>query len=126
MRRTPSAPEVGILLFFNGAAGLALLVSSVLREDPLFWRNAGGYPVFVRHMVYYLHYPLLLLVFAGTLAASLLALQFFALTRGATGARLLLACGFQWLLFAAALTIMLWNNIVNLLNGHPLHYHVNL
>jgi len=125
MRSTRSAAEVGILLFFNGVTGLLLLMSSVLRETPDFWRNYGGYPVLLRQLVFYLHYPLLLLVFGGTAAGTIMALRYFAGNRGAGGGRMLFLCALQWLVFTAALTIMLWNNLENLINGHPLHYHTN-
>jgi hypothetical protein len=125
MRRSRSTAEIGVLLFFNGVAELFLLMSAVLRETPEFWRNEGGYPIPLRELVFYLHYPLLLLVFAATTAATVMSLRFLAENRGAGGGRMLFLCGLQWLLFATALTIMLWNNVQNLLNGHPLHFHVN-
>ena len=125
MRRSRSVIEIGVLLFGNGLAGLVLLVSSLLREMPEFWRNSGGYPILLRQMVLYLHYPILLLVFGGTAVVTVMALRHFAEERR-TGRRLLLLCGLQWLLFAAVLVLMGWNNVQNLLNGHLLHYHGDL
>ena len=123
MRRSRSAAEVGVVLFLNGVAGLMLLLSSVLKETHAFWLNEGGYPVFLRSLVYYLHYPLLLLVFLGTSAGSVMALRYFAENRGGVGGKMLFLSGLQWVLFGAVLVIMLWNNVENLINGHPLHYH---
>jgi hypothetical protein len=122
MRRSRSPIEIAVLLFGNGMAGLVLLVSSLLREMHEFWLNSGGYPVFLRAMVLHLHYPLFFLVFGSTAAVSLMSLRYFAEDRRA-GRGLLLMCGLQWLLFTAIVVIMLWNNVENLLNGHPLHYH---
>ena len=124
MRRQRSAVEVGVVLFFNGLLGLLLLMSSVLRETPDFWRNYGGYPVLLRSLVFYLHYPLWLLVLVVTTGVTIMALRFFAGNRGAGGGRMLFLCALQWLLFTCATTIMAWNNVENLINGHPLHYHV--
>jgi hypothetical protein len=104
-------------------AGLFLLMAAVLRETHEFWLNDGGYPVFLRGVVFYLYSPLLFVVFLGTSAATVMALRFFAGNRGAGGGRLLFLCGLQWVLFGAVLVIMLWNNVENLLNGHPMHYH---
>lgn len=54
-------------------AVLALLVGmpvllwfSWLRETPSFWTNAGGYPVWLRDVVRYSYYPLLLGSLGGT------------------------------------------------------------
>jgi hypothetical protein len=106
----------------NGAAGLLLFTTTVLRESLQFWRNSGGYPVWLRNLVYFAHYPLLFLVLGGTAAGSLLAWRLFARQRGVGGGLLLLSA-FQWLLFLIILVIMLWNNVDNLLHGRPLHYH---
>lgn len=123
MRRPRSIAEIGVLLFLNGIAGLFLLMSSVLRETRSFWRNDGGYPVFLRGMVYYLHYPLLALVFGGTALGTLMSLRFFAGNRGQGGMKLLGVCALEWMLLGLVLGIMLLNNVQNLLNGRPLHYH---
>jgi hypothetical protein len=122
MRHSRSAIEIGLLLFGNGLAGLLLLISALLRETPDFWRNHGGYPILLRALVFYLHYPLFLLVLMGTVLATLASLRFYVGNRG-TGGGLLLASGLQWILLLAVLTIMLWNNAENLMDGHPLHYH---
>ena len=32
----------------NFLLGVLLIGGALLRENPMFWRNAGGYPVFLR------------------------------------------------------------------------------
>jgi len=112
MRRPRSPIEVGLFLFANSVGGLLLLISALLRELPEFWRNSGGY-------------PLLLLVLAGTSACTVMTMRFYADNRK-TGRDMLIVCAFQWLMLLVILVIMLWNNVQNLLNGHPLHYHPDI
>ena len=97
----------------------AWLAMTVLRESPLFWRNAGGYPVALRELVLDLYYPATGLLL---LSCGLGVVHTFCVTanwrRGtATG----------WLLVAAAVGFGLAyagaNNLTNLLDGRPLHYH---
>ena len=122
MSRPRSATEIILVMGANGVAGMILFASTVLRETPEFWRNAGGYPVFLRNLVYIAHYPLLFLVVGGTAATTLLSWRFLSSHRGiATG--LLLFSALQWLFIMLILVIMLWNNVDNLLHGRPLHYH---
>lgn len=47
---------IGTLLF-GGVVGLF----AILREEPLFWQNRGGYPVWLRHLVLVSYYPLLII-----------------------------------------------------------------
>jgi hypothetical protein len=92
---------------------------TVLRESSMFWRNAGGYPVALRALVLETYYPatgVLLLVFVvGTIRA-------FAGARttsrfSVVGWRILtLTVGF-------GLAIASANNVANLMDGRPLHYH---
>ena len=122
MSRPRSAIEIIVVMGVNGMAELLLFASTVLRETPQFWRNSGGYSVFVRNLVYFGDYPLLALVFSGTAAGTLLAWRFLSSHRGIASG-LLLFSALQWVLFIIILVIMLWNNVDNLLHGRPLHYH---
>jgi hypothetical protein len=92
---------------------------TVLRESSLFWRNAGGYPVALRALVLATYYPVTgALLLAGAVGA-VHAFAGTATIRRATVVgwlMLTLAVGFG-LATAAA------NNIANLLDGRPLHYH---
>ena len=49
----------------NGGLGVLLLSAAILRETSLFWRNAGGYPVWLRDVIYILFYPGLFAYFIG-------------------------------------------------------------
>jgi hypothetical protein len=52
------------LASFSLFVGLPSLVSfSLLRETPIFWRNEGGYPIWLRDFVLTTYYPILLLNF---------------------------------------------------------------
>jgi hypothetical protein len=105
----------------SGAGGLVLL-QALLREDSLFWRNAGGYAIWVRDLVYVLYYPSLLLYFAGVVGLSWFA---FRLLAGGhkTGVLVFIISSVQWVLFFVIVIITLWNNVDNVLNGRPLHWH---
>ena len=106
----------------NCLLGLLLILAALLRENPMFWRNAGGYPIFLRDLVEILFYPALLGYFLGTAAVSLIAVRLL-VARFRVGGALLFAGLVQWFLLAVILTIVLWNNVDNLLHGQPLHYH---
>lgn len=91
---------------------------TLLRESPMFWRNAGGYPVELREFVLETYYPV-----TGALLLSC-AIGIVQAVRGGLMRRitlvgwlvLTLAVGFG-LAFAGA------NNLVNLMDGRPLHNH---
>ena len=106
----------------NLMLGVALVFSAMLRETPIFWRNAGGFPVWLREAVLMLFYPALAIFTATGLAAIWLMFAWF------VGTRLLkpawAAVTLQWLLWLAVVLIALWNNLNNLLAGAPLHQHL--
>jgi len=113
----------GFLLWsvLNLLLGSVLLVAAALRETPLFWRNAGGFPVLLRELVLLLFYPGLMLLAIGVLWSTWTA------WRWRPGSRLAvavwMACLFQWLLLLVVIAIFAWNNLNNLLEGTPLHQH---
>ncbi len=101
-------------------AGLLVLV--MWKEDPVFWRNEGGYPVWLRDFVFDLFYPLLACQFF-VMAAATLCQCFVLRLEGALKFGGLLAILLLWLFFGSVLTILVWNNVDNLWNGRDLHYH---
>jgi len=110
---------IGVLLT---GFGLLVLIGAWLKETPLFWRNAGGYPVELREWLLIGFYPALGLYFlllAGT------GLTGWKLLRQniRDGAVLLLASGLNGILSAVIVTVVLWNNVENLLQNLPLHNH---
>ena len=102
--------------------GLLVLAGAALRETPLFWRNAGGFPVGLRDLVLASFYPALAIYFFGLVFGSFTGWQLLQ-ARSRSGGILLLACTLNWLLFLAITAVVLWNNLENVLNGQPLHYH---
>ncbi|MEI8288830.1 MAG: hypothetical protein WCH99_05110 [Verrucomicrobiota bacterium] len=102
--------------------GLLVLLGAALKETPVFWRNAGGYPEQLRAFLLVAFYPgyflyLLWLMFV-TFTAWRLICAF-----NKVGIFLLLASGVNWVLLAVSTTIVIWNNVENLLQGLPFHYH---
>lgn len=102
--------------------GLLLLKAAFLREDPLFWRNVGGYSVELRNMVLILFYP------GMVLHAVLIGIGFYMSCRWMRSRpwdAMLLMCGSitNLLLLFAVTSIIIWNNLMNYLEGLPLHQH---
>jgi len=102
--------------------GLTVLAGATLKETPLFWHNAGGYPVELRALVLDAFYPAYFIYFFWLAFETLIAWRLLRLFPR-TGTVLLLASTANWLLLAVITTVMLWNNVENLLQGLPLHYH---
>jgi len=106
----------------NFLLGVLLIGGALLRENPMFWRNAGGYPVLLREIVYLVFYPGLLGYFVGVVGISWIAFRLL----GAgfrSGGFLLFVSLVQGLLLVTILLIILWNNVDNIFHGQPLHYH---
>jgi hypothetical protein len=95
---------------------------TTLKETPLFWRNAGGYPAGLRAAVLHGYYPATLLLIVGCAVGGVVALR-----SSATHSRVQLT---GWtlcaLILGAGLALLLANNLINLLDGRPLHYHAPL
>ena len=105
------------------ALGLVVLAGALFRETSLFWRNVGGYPVELREFVLACFYPLFAIYFSGLIFGSIVGWQLLFRVRRPSGGILLLVCMLNWLLLTAITTMVLWNNIENLMEGRPLHYH---
>ncbi len=96
---------------------------TVLKENPLFWRNAGGYSVALRQGVLLWYYPLLAV-------NTLISIVYSGLAAGARQRLLsqssILAIGVAVLLWAMLflnIGLLIANNVENVLNGKPVHYH---
>ena len=105
----------------NLVLGVALVFAAFLRETQIFWRNEGGFPVWLRSAVSLLFYPGLGILGLGTSLATWQLLCRFARTPALRFA--LLAVAAQWLLVVAVVLIASWNNLDNLISGVPLHHH---
>ena len=111
-------------LFYAAAflmAGL-LLPFVWLRETPDFWTNAGGYPLWLRDLVLVAYYPLLFayLAWLPFLSWRWIFRPSRDIRRFCVEAVLL---ALLWAVIALVVTLMLANNIGNLLDGRPLHSH---
>ena len=99
-----------------------LIAMALLKEDPLFWLNADGWPVTLRAFVELAFYPLFYV--------ELLALLIFS-TSVILNARLarryhrlhLLCLAALWILLAAVVLIVTGNNIETVFEGRELHCH---
>lgn len=103
-------------------ADCLLIWFATLRENQVFWTNAGGYPLLLRDVVHYMFLPLLIVT-----AVSLLALNMACFSKICASLRffiletlMLLLC---WLLLAVAGYIAFKNNIQNIISGDPIHHH---
>jgi hypothetical protein len=111
------------LFVVNGALLVLTTPLAVVREDPLFWRNAGGWPVWLRDLVNTAFYPL----FGGQLAVMVLISglvlyrRSLARWRKQTWPLALL----MWLWIAGIVALITANNLGNYLEGRPLHWHPN-
>lgn len=120
-RRPP--PLLAILAAsLNCGLGLALFWAAGLRETPPFWHNAGGFPVSLREWVLIAFYPLTFLCLLLAAATSWLALNTAVTGRGLRAVLLGITLA-QWILITAVVTVAVWNNLDNLINGRPLHWH---
>lgn len=106
------------------APEILLFWFSCLREDQVFWTNAGGYPVGLRHTVLFGFYPLLALNLAGLLGLTFVFLATLRRPLCMVGLKLsaILIC---WGVFSGAMAISGANNLINFLEGKPIHGHPN-
>ncbi len=129
--RTEPTPAGGAPILATGAlaAGFNLVLLAVLigfvwlKEDPMFWRNAGGWPVWLRETVLWGFYPLLALeaaVLAGLTRWSRGTLQALR-PREALAALAVLAL--SWGLAGLVVLLLVANNLANLFQGRPTHWH---
>lgn len=110
-------------LTLTGLLLLALLLVhlTLWKENELFWREAGGYPLWLRQSVEAVYYPYLLFVIAAALALSYSVLARFFRTMKLSRIWLLLLLA--WLVITGSMGLLLANNISNFINGRPLHEH---
>lgn len=105
------------VLFLLGLGGLAWL-----REQPLFWHNIGGWPVWLRELVHIVFYPFLGLEFVALLFFSLATAHWISHGRLHSGVAILMLL-LLWGLMLVVIAIIIANNLLNLMEGRPLHWH---
>ena len=108
-------------LGLNTAPAGLLLAAAWLRETPLFWRNAGGFPVALRELVHYGFLPGLVVDGLLVGAAVLALVRHRGAHRPLARFGLLLAA-LQAMLLTAAVLVVLANNLDNFINGRPVHW----
>lgn len=102
----------------NLVISFGLFVATDLRETPSFWLNAGGWPVWFRDLIHYGFYPVLF-VYAVLTVRSIAAAAQLPANRW-----IRLLCWLQCLLLLGVVIFFSWNNLVNFIEGDPLHQHV--
>jgi hypothetical protein len=125
-RLSDDARETSGREWIQGFAGLAWLsgnlVLTILRESPLFWRNAGGYPIALRDFTLHFYYPILVGSMAICCAHAWQLLRQSSIRFGCS----IFSRGFMFLLWGLLFLncgLMVANNVDNIIEGRPLHYH---
>jgi hypothetical protein len=93
-----------------------------LREEPLFWTNAGGWPIWLRDLVGISFYPLLLIQLL-VLTAFTGGCLFHPSPRRRRARPEAATLPILWSLFLLVVVIFAANNLGNLVTARPLHWH---
>jgi hypothetical protein len=106
----------GLLSLSVAGLNTFVLAAGILREQPAFWTNAGGYPLWARAAVKFGFYPafavLLLLAVGRTRVA------FGQLEKGeAVGRWLVSLAAIEWILFGGVAGMTLVDNLQKWWNG---------
>ncbi len=116
------APPILLGALVNVLIIITLMVFSYLREEPLFWRHEGEFPIWLRELVMSTYYPMLLLELL--LLAAFTGFVAHLLSRRSTSASLaVLLLPMLWGLYFMVIANSVANNLDNLFNGRPLHWH---
>lgn len=99
----------------------AILVLTLLKETPIFWRNEGGYAIWFRNWMEVSYYPVLFLVMSVCICTT--AGEVRHAIKGRFSSSHWLHLGVTWILLAASISLLVANNLSNLLHGNPLHWH---
>jgi hypothetical protein len=107
----------------GAAAGLLLAITpcALWREDPMFWRNAGGWPILLRDVVELTFYPMVAAQLCVLLAFS--AWTLLCPPPVLRRRHLWPATALLWCWTGAVLVLVVANNVENVLAGRPLHWH---
>ncbi|MEM6909969.1 MAG: hypothetical protein AAF555_00155 [Verrucomicrobiota bacterium] len=103
---------------------LLLLGMTFFKEMPIFWRNAGGYPIWLREVIGLIYYPWLLFSLA-CLGGWNVYLFCWMVSRP----RWLPLCGTligsAWLILTISVVWLGWNNLENVFEGRHYNHHGN-
>jgi hypothetical protein len=100
-------------------ADCVLLLVAWLRETPEFWRNSGGASIALREMVRVLFFPSLL----GLATAQVMLWAVLLRSRCQQTVALYLLAVLAALGLALVLLVTVANNLLNLWEGRPFHWH---
>jgi hypothetical protein len=101
---------------------MLLVVLALLKEQPLFWRNTGGWPIWLRELVEAAFY-LLLTLEAVCLVGFSIMLVARSVPGHSSGSAVALCLGLLWVPFLTIIGIVVANNVENVITGRPLHWH---
>jgi hypothetical protein len=126
MEKTESVDIRSLIILAVALANLLLLGVLCwfvhLKEQPLFWRNEGGWPVWLRELVLICFYPL-----TGVELVLLLVLTWTGCRCVGASRRLMVAriggLVISWGFFILVIIILAANNLTNLWENRPLHWH---
>lgn len=104
-------------------ANLGFIGTTALKETEIFWRNRGGYPVPLRDFVRIFYYPLTILMLSFQSLTTVSFFFSFVKQRRREGLYGLLVMGPSWLLTLMGIGLLVANNVLNFLEGRPLHWH---
>jgi hypothetical protein len=125
MKSAPKCQSHRLLWWTLVPAGLALgavvLLFAVLREQPDFWLNAGGYPVWLREVVREGFYPLLVAGFGVLAALGVLFMREPA--HGPLRLVQIVVLGALWMLLLGGASVAFGNNVLNLIEHRAVHSH---
>lgn len=119
---SPHLLIVGAVVNFVFLSVLGLL--TLLREQPLFWRNAGGWPIWLREFVEISFYPLLVLELMLLMTFSSVCARCLGPRCSSRGSAILMLT-VLWVLFFCVVAVIGANNLENLLSGRPVHWHAD-
>lgn len=101
-------------------ASIAIFIEALLKESPLFWRNAGGFSVAFRDWVLHTFYPSFFLLAGFLLFLTLNGARHFRFIKAhpfISISPLLLA----WIVLAATGAVVVADNLQNIFHGQPVH-----
>ncbi len=99
-------------------ATIGWVIMTALRETPIFWHNSGGYPVGLRMFVLDFYQPITAVLLLAGVWRGLALLRPNGSARRNIGLTLIL-----WTLLMLGIGLMAANNMINLIEGRPLHWH---
>jgi hypothetical protein len=121
-RSSSNAPLLIAGALVNLLLLILVLTFSYLREEPLFWMNEGGWSVEWRDLVRSGYYPLLALQLLLLIAFTGMSTYLLSSRRSSASLAVVLL-PLLWGLYFLAIVNSVANNVDNLLNGRPLHWH---